>query len=60
MNTYEFESGGEYIYVLYDTDNDDTGVFPIIHHAYCLDDKGNKQNYELGMQGTWIVHTNAY
>jgi hypothetical protein len=30
MNTYEFESGGEYIYVLYDTDNDDTGVFPII------------------------------
>jgi hypothetical protein len=49
-NTYEFESGGEYIYVLYDTDNDDTGVFPIIHHAYCLDDKGNKQNYELGMR----------
>jgi hypothetical protein len=29
-NIYEFESGGEYIYVVYDTDNDDTGVFPII------------------------------
>ncbi len=23
MNTYEFESGGEYIYVVYDTDNDE-------------------------------------
>ena len=51
-NIYEFESGGEYIYVVYDTDNDDTGVFPIIQHAYCLDDKGNKQNYELGMRDT--------
>jgi hypothetical protein len=47
MNTYEFESGGEYIYVLYDTDNDDTGVFPIIESAYYLDDKGNKHDYEL-------------
>ena len=46
-NIYEFVSEGERIYVLYDTDNDDTGVFPIIESAYYLDDKGNKHDYEL-------------
>jgi hypothetical protein len=46
-NIYEFVSEGKRIYVLYDTDNDDTGLFPIIESAYYLDDKGNKQDYEL-------------
>jgi hypothetical protein len=47
---YEFVSEGERIYVLYDTDNDDTGLFPIIESAYYLDDKGNKQDYEMSMK----------
>jgi len=46
-NIYEFVSEGKRIYVLYDTDNDDTGVFPIIESAYYLDDKGDKHDYEL-------------
>jgi hypothetical protein len=46
-NIYEFVSEGKRIYVEYDTDNDDTGVFPIIESAYYLDDKGDKHDYEL-------------
>jgi hypothetical protein len=26
------------------------GYSRLSNHAYCLDDKGNKQNYELGMR----------
>jgi hypothetical protein len=46
-NIYEFVSEGKRICVEYDTDNDDTGVFPIIESAYYLDDKGDKHDYEL-------------
>jgi len=46
-NICEFVSEGERIYVWYDTDNDDTGLFPIIESAYYLDDKGDKHDYEL-------------
>jgi hypothetical protein len=33
-NIYEFVSEGKRIYVLYDTDNDDTGGIP--NHRICL------------------------
>jgi hypothetical protein len=46
-NIYEFVNQDKRIYVEYDTDNDDTGVFPIIESAYYLDDKGDKHDYEL-------------
>ena len=49
-NIYEFVNQGKRIYVEYDTDNDDTGLFPIIESAYTCDDKGNKHDYEMSMK----------
>jgi hypothetical protein len=49
-NIYEFVNQGKRIYVEYDTDNDDTGLFPIIESAYYRDDKGNKHDYEMSMK----------
>lgn len=47
MNITEYVNQGKRIYVEYDTDNDDTGVFPIVESAYYLDDNGDEHDYEL-------------